>query len=118
MMAVGDLSKVRRKYADEEARKRREAAAFKWEQRRLIDPLKIIHRDQMLLSRMIGKWRDTELAAAKQVEHLKGIFDQAKKAMAYVANLTTEKKVVRLCGALPLHPDLLQGTEYKTANRG
>ena len=92
MMAVGDLSKVRRKYADEEARKRREAEAFKWEQRRLIDPLKIIHRDQMLLSRMIGKWRDTELAAAKQVEHLKGIFDQAKKAMAYVANLTTEKQ--------------------------
>ena len=27
-------------------------------------------------------------------------------------------KVVRLCGALPLHPDLLQGTEYKTASRG
>ena len=91
MMAVGDLSKVRRKYADEEARKRREAAAFKREQRRLIDPLKIIHRDQMLLDRMIGKWRESELAAAKQVEYLKGILEQAKKAMAYVANLSKEK---------------------------
>ena len=91
MMAVEDLSKVRRKYADEEARKRREAAALRREQRRLIDPLKIIHRDQMLLDRMIGKWRGTELAAAKQVEHLKGILEQTKKAMAYVANLNKEK---------------------------
>ena len=91
MMAVGDLSKVRRKYADEEARKRREAAAFKREQRRMIDPLKLIHRDQMLLDRMIGKWRESELTAAKQVEHLKGILEQAKKAMAYVANLSKEK---------------------------
>lgn len=91
MMAVGDLSKVRRKYADEEARKRREAAAYKREQRRLINPLKIIHRDQMLLDRMIGKWRDTELAAEKQVEHLKSILEQTKKAMSYVANLPKDK---------------------------
>ena len=90
MMAVGDLSKVRRKYADEEARKRRETAAFKREQRRLIDPRKIIHRDQMLLVRMIGKWRDAELTAAKQVEHLKGILEQTKKAMAYIAKLPQE----------------------------
>ena len=91
MMAVGDLSKVRRKYADEEARKRREAIVYKREQRRMIDPLKIIHRDQMLLDRMIGKWRKSELSAAKQVEHLKEILDQTKKAMAYVVNLGKEK---------------------------
>ena len=91
MMAVGDLSKVRRKYADEEARKRREAAAFKREQRRMIDPLKIIHRDQMMLDRMISQWRKTEQVAAKQVEHLKEILEQTKKAMAYVANLSQEK---------------------------
>lgn len=90
MMAAGDLSKVRRKYADEEARKRRETEACKREQRRMIDPLKIIHRDQMLLNRMIGKWRDAEVRAAKQLEHLKDILEQTKKAMAYVANLTKE----------------------------
>ena len=91
MRAVGDLSKVRRKYADEEARKRREAAAFKREQRRMIDPPKIIHRDQMKLDRMISQWRKTEQVAAKQVEHLKEILEQTKKAMAYVANLSQEK---------------------------
>ena len=91
MMAVGDLSKVRRKYADEEARKRREAAAFKREQRRMIDPLKIIHRDQVLLDRMISKWRKTEQSAVKQVEHLKEILEQTKAAMVYVANLSHEK---------------------------
>ena len=91
MMAVGDISKVRRKYADEEAKKRREAAAFKREQRRMIDPLKIIHRDQLLLDRMISKWRKTELSAAKQVGHLKEILEQTKTAMAYVANLSQEK---------------------------
>ena len=91
MMAVGDLSKVRRRYADEEARKRREAAAFKREQRRLIDPFKVIHRDQMLLDRMIGKWRNSELTAAKQVEHLKGILEKTKTAMKYICGLAKEK---------------------------
>lgn len=91
MMAVGDLSRVRRKYADEEARKRREAASLKRERRRMIDPLKIIRRDQMLLSRMIGKWQKTEHTATKQVEHLKGILEKAKAAMMYVASLTQEK---------------------------
>lgn len=91
MMAVGDLSKVRRRYADEEARKRREAKGYKREQRRLIDPLSVIHRDQVLLERMIGKWRTAELSAGKQVEHLKGILEDTKKAMAYVVNLAKEK---------------------------
>ena len=82
---------MRRKYADEEAKKRREAAVFKREQRRMIDPLKIIHRDQMLLDRMISKWRKVELSATKQVEHLKEILEQTKTAMEYVANLSQEK---------------------------
>ena len=58
----------------------------------MIDPLKIIHRDQLLLGQMISKWRKTELSAGKQVEHLKDILEQVKKAMAYVANLPTEKQ--------------------------
>ena len=90
MMAVGDIKKVRRAYADEEARKRREAAAAKREERRLIDPVRTISRDQALLDRMISKWRQVGNSAQKQVEHLKGILEQTKEAMKYVANLTPE----------------------------
>lgn len=57
MMAVDDLKKVRREYADEEARKRREASAEKREQKKMVDPKKIIRRDEKLLDGMISKWR-------------------------------------------------------------
>ncbi len=90
MMAVGDIKKVRRAYADEEARKRREAAAVKREGRRLIDPKRTISRDQALLDRMIGKWRSAGNTAMAQVEHLKGILEQTKAAMKYVSGLTRE----------------------------
>ena len=90
MIAVGDIKKVRRAYADEEARKRREAAAAKREERRWIDPVRTISRDQVLLDRMISKWRRAGNAAHKQVEHLKGILEQTKEAMKYVAGLTLE----------------------------
>ena len=90
MMAVGDITKVRRAYADEEARKRREAAAAKREARRQIDPARRISRDQDLLDRMISRWKKAGDTAQKQVEHLKGILDQTKEAMKYVANLTRE----------------------------
>ena len=90
MMAVGDIKKVRRAYADEEARKRRETAAAKREERRQIDPVRTISRDQALLDRMISKWKQVGDAAQKQVEHLKGILEQTKEAMKYVANLTLE----------------------------
>ena len=92
MMTGDDLSKVRRKYADEEARKRREAAAFRREQRRMIEPLKIIHRDRMLLDRMISKWKKTQQSAVTQIGHLKSILEQTKKAMVYVANLPLDKR--------------------------
>ena len=90
MMAVDDIRKVRRAYADEETRKRREAAAAKREARRQIDPVRTISRDQALLDRMISKWRQAGNAAQKQVEHLQGILEQTKAAMKYVANLTLE----------------------------
>lgn len=90
MMAVGDIKKVRRKYADEEARKRRESSAAKRQQRRQIDPVRIISRDQVLLDRMISKWRKSGEAAQKQVDHLKEILEQAKEAMRYVGRLTGE----------------------------
>lgn len=41
-MAVGDIKKVRRAYADEETRKRRETTAKKREEKRLIEPEKIL----------------------------------------------------------------------------
>ena len=90
MMAVGDLRKVRRAYADEEAGKRREAAAAKREQRRLIDPVKTIRRDQKLLDRLIRKWKESGDTAMKQVENLKGILAQAEEAMKYVQGMQKE----------------------------
>ena len=67
-----------------------EAAAAKREERRRIDPVRTISRDQALLDRMIGKWRQVGNAAQKQVEHLKGILELTKEAMKYVAKLTPE----------------------------
>ena len=87
MMATEDLSKVRRAYADEEARKRREASARKREESRLIHPLQIIARDQNLLKRFIAKWNKAGEAAAIQVAHLKDILSQAEKALEYVLSL-------------------------------
>ena len=57
----------------------------------MVDPLKIIRRDRMLLDRMISKWKQAELTAAKQVDHLKAILEKTKKALAYVVTLDKEK---------------------------
>ena len=92
MMAVGDIKKVRRAYADEEAKKRRETAAAKREQSRMIDPERIISRDQALLNRMISKWTKAGDTAQKQTEHLKGILERTKEAGKYVANLSKEAR--------------------------
>ena len=63
---------------------------MKREERRQIDPVRTIARDQALLDKMISKWRQAGNAAQKQVEHLQGILEQAKEAMKYVVNLTLE----------------------------
>ena len=91
MMAVGDIKKVRRAYADEEARKRRESTAKKRDEKRLIEPEKIIYRDQMMLRRLIDRWKKSETTATKQIENLKEIFEQTKKALSYVVRLPKEK---------------------------
>lgn len=91
LMAVGDIKKVRRGYADEEARKRREASAAKREQKRLIDPERIIYRDQMLLRRHISRWEKSENLATRQIENLRNIFDQTKIALKYVLMLSKEE---------------------------
>ena len=91
LMAVGDIKKVRRAYADEQARKRREASAAKREQKRLIDPERIIYRDQMLLRRHISRWEKSENLATRQIENLRNIFDQTKTALKYVLMLSKEE---------------------------
>ncbi|MDO4418442.1 MAG: IS3 family transposase [Eubacteriales bacterium] len=92
MMAVDDLKKVRRIYADEEARKRREAFAAKREDRRMIDPLRIIQRDLLKLNTLIRQWKDTSETAEKQVEHLTGILARAEEALKYLISLPWEKQ--------------------------
>lgn len=87
MMATDDLSKVRRIYADEEAKKRREASARKREERRLLDPVRTILRDQGLLKKFISRWKKAGEAATLQVEHLKDILGQTEKALEYVQKL-------------------------------
>ena len=92
MMAVDDLKKVRRVYADEEARKRREASAAKREARRMIDPLRIIQRDLAKLNILIKQWKEAAETAGIQLEHLKGIRDRAERALKYFLTLPLEKQ--------------------------
>ncbi len=92
MMAVDDLVKARRDHADENARKRREAAAKKREQKRLIDPVNRIYRDQGMLDHMISQWRQTKNKAETQVEHLKEILESTKKALAFVMELSENER--------------------------
>ena len=92
MMAVDDMKKVRRIYADEEARKRREASAAKREARRMINPLRIIQRDLQKLNSLIRQWKETAETAGIQVGHLEGIRDRAEKALEYFLSLPWEKQ--------------------------
>ena len=91
MMTGGDLEKVRRRYADDEAKKRRESAARKREGRRLIDPLRIIRRDQNLLDKLIRKWEESKETAIIQIEHLKEIMSKVRNALGFIVGLPAEK---------------------------
>ena len=91
MMTNGDLRRVRRKYADDEAKRRREAAARKREGRRLIDPLRIIRRDQGLVDKLICKWKDSKETASIQIGHLTEIIEKVKAAFMFVVSLPPEK---------------------------
>lgn len=91
MMAVGNISKVRRAYADKEANRRREASAKRREERRLVDPEKIINRDQSLLGRMIFEWEKVQNQAQTQVNHLKEILERTKIAMEFIGAMTADR---------------------------
>jgi len=91
MMTNGDLKKVRRRYADDEAKKRRETAAKKREGKRLIDPLRIIRRDQALIDRILKKWEESKETATTQILHLKGILEKTMEALKFIIRLPAEK---------------------------
>ena len=91
MMTNGDLKKVRRRYADDEAKKRRETAAKKRAENRMIDPLRIIHRDRNLLDRFIGKWEESKDTAVTQIAHLKEIMEKVREALEFIVTLSAEK---------------------------
>lgn len=92
MMTGGDLGKVRRRYADEEAAKRRKASTKKREERRMIDPEKIIRRDQRMLNSVIDRWNDKKEVAVSQISRMQTILEMAKKALGFIRELTTEKR--------------------------
>jgi len=91
MMAVGDISKVRRAYANEEASRRREVSAKRREERRLVDPEKIIKRDQSLLGRMIVEWEKVQNQAQTQLNHLKELLERTKIAMNFIGAMTADR---------------------------
>ena len=90
MMTPDDLSKVRRIYADEEAKKRRESSQKKREEKRLVNPEKIISRDETLLKRRISEWEKQDEQARVQISHLKEILEQVKKAKEFLKTLKEE----------------------------
>ncbi len=90
MMTGGDLKKVRRRYADEEAAKRRAQSTKKREERRLINPEKIIQRDQKLLQSVIEKWSQTKTIAEKQIAKMNSILELAVKAMTFIQTLSED----------------------------
>ncbi len=91
MMTGGDLRKVRRRYADEEAASRREASRKKREEKRLVDPEKVILRDQRILRAVIDTWKGKELSAAGQVSRMQAVLEKAISALEFIRTLTKEK---------------------------
>lgn len=93
MMTGGDLGKVRRRYADEEAAKRRSASAKKREQKRMIDPERIIKRDQRMLASVIDRWNDKKDVAVNQISRMQTILKLADKALEFIKELTEEVRM-------------------------
>lgn len=91
MMTGGDLKNVRRRYADEEAAVRREASMKKREGKRLIDPEKVIIRDQRILKTVIDKWKEKETIASIQITKMQAVLEKAKMALEFIKTLTEEK---------------------------
>lgn len=91
LMTGGDLKKIRRKYADEEAVKRREAAKKDREKRRMIDPFKIIQRDKCLIKTVINKWKNQSKTAQEKIFEMEELLKLIEKAFEYIKTLDKEK---------------------------
>lgn len=90
MMTGGDLKKVRRRYADAEAEARRLASKKRREEKRLIDPKKIIERDMRLLKSVISKWKNTEETASAQICKMQDVLKKAAEALVFIQSLSAE----------------------------
>ena len=90
LMTPEDLSKVRRIYADGESKKRRESSRKKREEKRLVDPERVMDRDEQLLKRRISEWEKQDEQAKTQIGHLKDILKQVHKAREFLKTLTKE----------------------------
>lgn len=93
MMTGGDLSKVRRRYADEEAAKRRSASAKKREKKQMIDPERIIRRDRHMLISVIERWNKRKDVAVAQISRMQTILEQADKALGFIKEVTDEVRM-------------------------
>lgn len=91
MMTGGDLKKVRRRYADEEAAKRRETRQRKREEKRLVDPLKIVQRDKKLIKKVISAWNDKKDMATSQIARMEQLLELVEKAFEFIKTLGKEK---------------------------
>lgn len=87
MMTGGDLKRVRRKYADDETRKRRESSKKKRNERRFIEPEKIIIRDQKLLRAVIEKWNQMKATAESQISKMQHILELVTHALHFIKTL-------------------------------
>ena len=92
MMSTGELSRVRRIFADGEAKKRRETAREKRKIQKMIEPLRILLRDERLLEKQIRRWEESRQTADLQISNLKNILGQVQKAKEFLLTLTEEKR--------------------------
>jgi hypothetical protein len=58
----------------------------------MIDPEKIIRRDQRMLISVIDRWNDKKDVAVSQISRMQTILEMAKKALGFIRELTTEKR--------------------------
>ncbi len=87
MMSLEHLKYLRGNYADDEARKRREAVR---KLKRKIDPKHIVLQDQALLRKRIHKWEKNKSCAEIQIEHLKSILQKTETALAFISSTSAD----------------------------
>lgn len=90
LMSGGELTKVRRNYADKEAKQRREAAKKKRELKRLIDPIKTIQRDENIIKHVIAKWQENIVTSELQIGKMQDLLVRVHRAYDFIKQLSNE----------------------------